>query len=124
IRRAQFYSGQLRSLLDVRCWMFDVRCSSYPAMRSLIIFLLLFVFLPARADDPAPFEIREGDRVVLLGDALLERENTYGYLETRMHEQFPDRKFIVRNLSWAGDTPRGWSRASFDPPEKGFERLK
>ncbi|HZJ17072.1 MAG TPA: hypothetical protein VFD27_18600, partial [Chthoniobacteraceae bacterium] len=93
-------------------------------MRSLIIFLLLFVFLPARADDPAPFEIREGDRVVLLGDALLERENTYGYLETRMHEQFPDRKFIVRNLSWAGDTPRGWSRASFDPPEKGFERLK
>ena len=93
-------------------------------MRSLILFLLLIVCLPARADDPAPFEIREGDRVVLLGDALLERENTYGYLETRMHEQFPDRKFTVRNLSWAGDTPRGWSRASFDPPEKGFERLK
>ncbi len=70
------------------------------------------------------FEIKDGDRVLLLGDTLLERENSYGYLELRMHEQFPDRKFSVRNLSWAGETPRGISRASFDPPEKGFERLK
>jgi len=71
-----------------------------------------------------PVEIKEGDRVLLLGDVLLERENTYGYLETRMHEQFPAQKFSVRNLSWAGDTPLGWSRASFDPPAKGFDRLK
>jgi putative heme-binding domain-containing protein len=71
-----------------------------------------------------PFEIREGDRVLLLGDALLERENTYGTLETRLHEQFPDRTFTVRNLSWAGDTPAGWSRASFDPAETGLARLK
>lgn len=70
------------------------------------------------------FEIKEGDRLLLLGDTLLERENSYGYLEARMHEQFPDRKFSVRNLSWAGETPKGISRASFDPAEKGFERLK
>ena len=57
-------------------------------------------------------------------DALLERENTYGLLETRMHEQFPNVKFTVRNLSWSGETPKGWSRASFDGPEKGWERLK
>ena len=54
----------------------------------------------------------------------LEREGTYGYLETRMHEQFADRPFTVRNLSWAGDTPLGLSRASFDPPAAGWERLK
>jgi hypothetical protein len=41
-----------------------------------------------------------------------------------MHEQFPDRTFTVRNLSWSGDTPAGWSRASFDPADKGIERLK
>ncbi len=87
------------------------------------LFLFLLIFLPStRAADP--FEIMEGDRVLLLGDTLLERENTYGYLETRMHEQFPDRHFTVRNLSWAGDTPRGVSRASFDGPDKGWERLK
>ena len=70
------------------------------------------------------FEIKDGDRVLFLGDTLLEREGTYGYLETRMAEQFPDRRFTVRNLAFSADTPLGWSRASFDPPAKGFERLK
>ncbi|HEV7868582.1 MAG TPA: hypothetical protein VGO90_12930, partial [Chthoniobacteraceae bacterium] len=96
-------------------------------MRSLLLLplaVVLFLSAALRAADPLPFEIRDGDRVLLLGDTLLERETTYGHLETRMHEQFPDRKFTVRNLSWAGDTPRGWSRASFDAPEKGWERLK
>ena len=93
---------------------------------SLTLTTALFVFLglPATSSAAEPFEIKDGDRVLLLGDTLLERENSYGYLELRMHEQFPDRKFSVRNLSWAGETPKGISRASFDPPEKGFERLK
>src|SRR5271154_5914813 len=71
-----------------------------------------------------PFEIKDGERVLFLGDTLLEREGTYGYLETRMHEQFPDRHFIVRNLAFSADTPLGWTRASFDPAAKGFDRLK
>lgn len=62
--------------------------------------------------------------MLFLGDTLLEREGTYGYLETRLHEQLPDRKFTVRNLAFSADTPLGWSRASFDPAAKGFERLK
>jgi putative heme-binding domain-containing protein len=93
-------------------------------MRPLVFALSLFVFTAVATRAAEPFEIKEGDRVLLLGDALLERENTYGYLETRMQEQFPDRHFTVRNLSWSGETPRGWSRASFDSPDKGFERLK
>ena len=71
-----------------------------------------------------PLQIRDGDRVLFIGDTLIEREGTYGYLETRMHEQFPNRKFIVRNLGFSGDTPLGWSRANFDPPAKGWDRLK
>ncbi len=93
-------------------------------MRPLLA--LLLVVTTALADSIAlpTFDIREGDRVLFLGDVLLEREGTYGYLETRMHEQFADRSFTVRNLSWAGDTPLGVSRAAFDPPAKGWERLK
>lgn len=83
-----------------------------------------FLLATAACAYAAPFEIAEGDRVLLLGDALLERENTHGLLETRMHEQFPKVKFSVRNLSWSGETPRGWARASFDGPDKGWERLK
>ncbi len=68
----------------------------------------------------------EGDRVVLLGDTLIEREQEYSYLETRLYTRFSDRKFIVRNLGWSADTPTGEARASFDfaQPEKVFERLK
>ncbi|HEY2343887.1 MAG TPA: GDSL-type esterase/lipase family protein, partial [Chthoniobacteraceae bacterium] len=96
-----------------------------PTTRILTLLLLLITpVFATRADEPAKFEIRDGDRVVFLGDTLLERENTYGYLETRLVEQFADRHFTVRNLSWSGDTPHGVSRAMFDPPEKGWERLK
>ncbi|HQR43545.1 MAG TPA: hypothetical protein PLX97_12700, partial [Gemmatales bacterium] len=55
--------------------------------------------------------IREGDRVVLIGGALIEREQQYGYLETMLHAMHPDRKFTVRNLGWSGDTVWGDARA-------------
>ena len=104
---------------------FSMHLGALRPMRLPALFCVTFFsFISLAAHAAEPFEIREGDRVVFLGDTLLEREGNYGCLETRMHEQFPDRHFIVRNLSWAGETPRGWSRASFDPPEKGWDRLK
>ena len=97
-----------------------------PLPGSIFVLLFLAVFVsPAPAQDSAkPFEILDGDRVLFLGDTLLEREGTYGFLETRMHEQFADRKFTTRNLSYSADTPKGLSRSVFDAPEKGWERLK
>lgn len=63
---------------------------------------------------------------MLLGDTLIEREQEFGYLETRLYMRFHDRKFIVRNLGWSADTPAGESRARFDyaQPGKGFEQIK
>jgi putative heme-binding domain-containing protein len=91
-------------------------------MRSLLFALVL---LPSSAFAASPtFEIVDGDRVMLLGDTLLEREATYGHLEIRMHEQFPAAHFSVRNIAWSAETPLGWSRASFDPADKGIDRLK
>ncbi len=92
-------------------------------MKLIHLSCLLGLSILAHAEAPK-FELRDGDRVLLLGDALLERENTLGFLEARMHAAWPSTKFTVRNLSWAGDTPKGWSRASFDAPQKGYERLK
>ena len=92
-------------------------------LRSLLT-LCVLLLLPIVAHTAEPFEIKDGDRVLFLGDTLLEREGTYGFLETRLQEQFPDRHFIVRNLAFSADTPLGWSRASFDPAAKGFDRLK
>ncbi len=96
-------------------------------MRSLLaaVFALLLTLLTSTSlGARQPFPIEEGDRVLFLGDTLLEREGTFGFLELRMHEQFPKTRFSVRNLAYSADTPIGRSRSVFDGPEKGWERLK
>jgi putative heme-binding domain-containing protein len=92
------------------------------AMRTLLLFLSLLTVLAARAEE---FDLHDGDRVALIGDTLIEREQESGWLESVMDASFPDRHIIVRNLGWSADTPAGESRASFDfnEPGKGFKLL-
>ncbi len=68
-------------------------------------------------------ELKDGDRVVLVGGALIEREQQYGHLEVLLHAMFPDRKFTVRNLGWSGDTVWGEARAGFGSPADGCKAL-
>ncbi|MGL4464864.1 MAG: SGNH/GDSL hydrolase family protein, partial [Planctomycetia bacterium] len=64
-----------------------------------------------------------GGRVVLIGDALVERGLRYGYLETLLAARFPDRKLTFRNIGWSGDSIRGLSRGYFDPAPTAEARL-
>jgi putative heme-binding domain-containing protein len=79
-----------------------------------------------QAAPKSTLDLKDGDRVVLVGDTLIEREQSYGYVEERLTVRFPERNVIFRNLGWSADTPEGISRASFDfdKPGKGFEKLK
>src|SRR5688572_13676916 len=70
------------------------------------------------------FVLRDDDRVMFLGDTFMEREQLESYIETMLTLRFPTNKIIFRNIGWSADTPLGESRAGFDPPEKGFNRLK
>lgn len=79
---------------------------------------------PARPAPPARFQFKDGDRIVFLGDTWMEREQKDGYIETLLTSRLQGKKAIFRNLAWSADTVLGRSRASFDPPEKGFDRLK
>src|SRR2546421_5421968 len=100
-------------------------CPSFMFRRSIATLLFVTVWLPfAFPQTNSPFELRDGDRVVLLGDTFIEREESYGHIEFLLTTQFPDRKVTFRNLGWSADTPLGVSRAGFDPADKGFERLK
>ena len=79
--------------------------------------------LPPAQERPR-FQLKDGDRVVFLGDTLMEREQSYGYIESILTSRSQGKNVIFRNLAWSADTVLGESRASFDPPEKGFELLK
>ncbi len=80
----------------------------------------LFAGSVRAADETRPFEWKDGDRVVLIGDTLIERDQKYGYLETILTAANPDKTITFRNLGWSGDTVRGLSRAaSALPPRAG-----
>ena len=71
-----------------------------------------------------PLELRNGDRVVFLGNTLIERAQSYGYLETLLTIEGPRRSVTFRNLGWSADNVFGHSRAVFDRPSAGFGKLR
>ncbi len=70
------------------------------------------------------FALRDGDRVVLIGNTLIEREQRYGYWETALTRRYPDKSITFRNLGWSGDTVFGDARAGFGTQADGFRHLK
>lgn len=90
-------------------------------MRPRLLFALLALLLAAAA--PPAFELRDGDRVVLVGSTLMEREQRSGYWETALTLRYPRHRIIFRNLGWSGDTVFGEARAGFDTPREGYRRL-
>lgn len=66
---------------------------------------------------------RDGDRILLLGNTLIEREQTCGEWEGHLLLAHPDKGLQVRNLGWSADTVWAESRGMFDPPARGYERM-
>lgn len=73
--------------------------------------------------DDDPLELKDGDRVVLLGDATIERMQHFGTLEALITAALPEKSITFRNLGWSGDTVFGEARAGFGTPEDGFKTL-
>lgn len=52
-----------------------------------------------------PFEFKDGERVLLIGDNLIAGEAKYGYLETRVTSHYPDRNLRFRVLADSAESP-------------------
>lgn len=80
-------------------------------------------FISQKAHGPWTFDLKDGDRVVLLGATFIEREGQLGYIETALTSRYPDRNITFRNLGWSGDTVTGIARARFGDQREGFNHL-
>lgn len=64
------------------------------------------------------FALRDGDRVVLLGDSITEQKLYTTYIEAYTVTRFPKQKFTFFNSGWGGDT--SWLRMRSFPDEKAL----
>lgn len=71
----------------------------------------------------SPFELRHGDRVVLLGSSLIQNDLEYGYIEYALTTRWPERDITFRNLGWTGDTVHGEARSYYTTPPDSYELL-
>ena len=95
-----------------------------------VLFVLGTCVGQANAWGAETFDFRDGDRVVFLGDALVEQEQYAGWIELMMTAAFPERHVTFRNLGWSADTPSGKSRfglsllpAGRAPVDEGWKQL-
>src|SRR5262245_8711326 len=72
--------------------------------RTVCFLLLLLTALPAAAAEKKPLALKDGERVVLVGNTFVEREGEDCYLEALLTAHFPGRDLTFRNLGWGGDT--------------------
>ena len=86
--------------------------------KKLMIVLLLcpIGFSAFQFSDPNSLTIRNGSRIVLLGNNLGSRMMNYGHFETEMQVRYPDNLLYIRNMCDPGDTPGFRPRSSrFSP---------
>ena len=68
----------------------------------LFILSLLFIFSCA-GDKSKSFELKKGDRIALIGNALAERMQHDGWLESYIQMEHPGDSLVFRNLGYSGD---------------------
>ncbi|EON76516.1 nodulin-26 [Lunatimonas lonarensis] len=68
-------------------------------------------------------ELKTGDRIIILGNALAENEQFYNYLEFGLSRHWPEQSITFRNLGWSGDNVFGDARSYYTSPPSPYELL-
>jgi lysophospholipase L1-like esterase len=102
------------------------------AIAGYILLLCLSLSFAAIAQNTTPgptavpggsFDLKDGDRVVFLGNSLFENELQHGYLEFALTTRWPNRNVTYRNIGWNGDTVWGEARSFITNPPSAYELL-
>jgi lysophospholipase L1-like esterase len=72
---------------------------------SLALYLAVASSTPVRADEKAagPLALEKGDRIILIGNTLIERMQYFSHWETLLQARFPEHRLVVHNLGWSAD---------------------
>jgi hypothetical protein len=115
----------IKNTLKQKC-MRNIRV--LPSACYSLLFFLVFSYHTGFAQNKfaeavSPFELKNGDRVVFLGNSLFENDFQFGYLEMALTTRFPDRNITFRNLGWTGDNVFGDGRSTFTNPPTPYQHL-
>ena len=81
------------------------------------------VFSQPKTDLTAPFAFENGDRVLFVGNSLIENDVQFGYLELALTTRWPNRNLTFRNIGWSGDNVFGDARSYVTTPPTPYELL-
>jgi hypothetical protein len=77
---------------------------------------------PPRAER---LQLKRGDHIAIIGNALPDRMQHSGYLETLIHAKFPEHDLVVRTLAVAGDEVVTRHRSeNFGTPDEWLSKIK
>ncbi|HEY6167622.1 MAG TPA: SGNH/GDSL hydrolase family protein, partial [Verrucomicrobiae bacterium] len=86
----------------------------------ILVATLTSLLLAASAPAADRLELKPGDHVALIGNALADRMQHHGWLETLIVARFPKHDLVFRNLGFSGDEVAGF----LDKPGKDDKNLR
>jgi len=77
--------------------------SSYSVQRFFPGIFVLLLAVVAGCSHSKKFDFEKHDHIAFIGNALAERMQYYGFLETYLQAAYPDKELVFRNLAFTGD---------------------
>ncbi|WP_414664033.1 PVC-type heme-binding CxxCH protein [Horticoccus sp. 23ND18S-11] len=80
---------------------------------------------PSTLNASTAFQLNPGERVAIVGNALADRMQHHGWLETMIHAKHPAHQIVVRNLSVSGDEVVARARSKdFGTPDEWLTKVQ
>src|SRR3982751_2575490 len=105
-------------MLPTRCWAVK------PGLNLVLLSLVVMALTASSAADERRFFLRDGQRILFLGDSITNAGMYVEYLDAYLATRFPDQRFELINLGLPSETVSGLSEPDHPYPRPDVhERL-